>query len=91
MTDRAAWSRAQVRALMRAGVSILDATASVRWVLAHVPEDADLETYIIPDEVWDAEAQITPADMADSRADWYFRNPNKWAMTLDAIEQEDNL
>jgi hypothetical protein len=81
------WVDGQVAALIECGVDPLDAENTMKRVLAKLPEGEDPRTWIPP--VTDADAEISEADIADARADWYATAPPKYARLLDAAEIED--
>jgi hypothetical protein len=82
MTEREQWAEEQVIGLVNAGVDLVDAQATVARVLAAMPEDADLNTWLP-----DLDATLTDADVVDARADWYASDtvPPKFKRLLDAV------
>lgn len=66
MDDRQRWAEAQIAGLVAAGVDLVDAQATVARVLAAMPEDADPAIWLPS-----LSPQVTDADVADARADWY--------------------
>jgi hypothetical protein len=51
MAEHEAWAKSQLRALLELGVSPIDASRSVKWVLANLPQGADPATYVFPAQV----------------------------------------
>lgn len=82
MTERERWAEEQVAGLVNAGVDLVDAQSTVDRVLAVMPEDADPDTWLP-----DLGANLTDADVADARADWYASDavPTKFKRLLDAV------
>lgn len=64
------WANQQTTVLIELGIDAMEAERSVKWVLAHLPPDADPRTYIFPAETL-YEDPSTDAAVADARADWY--------------------
>lgn len=86
-----AWAEQQLAELVRLGVDVEDAQATVEWVLANLPADADPATWIPPAELLMADATITPAQIEDARTNWYARDsvPPKFKRLLDARGDDD--
>lgn len=84
-----AWSEQQIKALQAIGIDALDAQRTVKWVLDHLPPNADPNTWVPTlaqlDEPVDSEATLT-----DARADWYAAQaiPSKFKRILDATLTE---
>jgi hypothetical protein len=51
VAEHEAWAKSQLRALLELGVSPIDASRSVKWVLANLPQGADPATYVFPAQV----------------------------------------
>ena len=91
MATHEAWAEQQVAELVRLGVDVEDAQATVAWVLANLPADADPATWIPPAELLMGDATITPAQIEDARTNWYARDsvPPKFKRLLDARGDDD--
>ena len=89
--NRQKWAEEQIAELLDMGDSIADAELFVTQALALIPEGEDLDTYIAPASVMMATAEVTSADVADARADWYASEdvPNLYKRLLDATEKEE--
>lgn len=91
MTDalsRRRWAEREMEVLIEElGDDGPDAERVVTDALAHVPEGEDPATYLPPYDP--ADAEVTDADVADARADWYVNEavPDEFKRILDAREE----
>ena len=85
------WAEREMATLLRLGVDLEDAQASVTWVLANLPEGADPATWLPPAELCAGDAAVTPVHVQDARTDWYAREsvPARFKRLLDAREAGD--
>lgn len=81
--ELAKWAEAQTQALMAAGVDGFDAEATIKRVLAAMPDGVDLATWV---PVPSGSVEITEAVVDDGRAEFYVVAPSKMARLLDAAE-----
>ena len=81
------WADRQLAALLDLGIDLADAQRSVRWALDHLPEGADPDTWIPPDELLERDPS-TPESVQDARTAWYASDavPPKYKRLLDARE-----
>ena len=84
MTDHRQWAEFQIRALMDAGLDLMDAQRSIKWVLDNLPEGADPATWV--PTAAQLETTIAAAAIMDARVDWYAKEetPPQWKRLLDA-------
>lgn len=84
------WQEETIRTLIELGIDAAEAQRSVKWVIDHLPEGADPNTYIFSaDELYEDPAST--AAIADSRADWYAKDGvlPKFKRILDATEEAE--
>lgn len=84
------WQESQIQALVELGVSILDATRQVQWVLDNLPPDADPSTHIFPaGALW--QEPSSSESIHDARSNWYAAEhiPAKYKRLLDAKEETE--
>lgn len=89
MTDRDKWAEDQIADLIEAGADALDAEKVVAAALAAIPVGEDPATYTQTPTAAAQDAEITPEDIADARADWYASDevPQRFKRILDAKER----
>lgn len=80
----AAWTEAQVQALLEAGANQIDAEQIVAWVEKH--HGGDVERDPLPEVLTDRMAEVTEADALDAAADWMASPavPNRYKRLLHA-------
>jgi hypothetical protein len=84
------WQEQTVRTLVDLGIDPADARRGVKWVVDHLPPNADPATHIFTgDELYEDPASA--AAIADSRADWYAKDSvlPKFKAILDATERTE--
>jgi hypothetical protein len=79
------WAEQQIRAAVACGISLANAQAAAKWVLDHLPPDADPTTYIFSAEQLGQNITTEAIEM-DARRDWYEREnvPSTFKRILDA-------
>lgn len=84
MTDHRKWAESQIRVLMAAGLDLVEAQRSVKWVLDNLPDGADPATWI--PTAAQLETDMDTAAIMDARVDWYAKEetPPQWKRLLDA-------
>jgi hypothetical protein len=83
------WAEREINALIDAGIDLQEAQRSVKWVLDNLPSGEDPATWIPSADILSAE--ITQADIADARSDWYAQDfiPPRFKRLLDAVLDEE--
>lgn len=83
----AVWAEGQIRELLALGVDLADAQATMHWVLARLPEGADLNTWV-PDPAL-LDEPIDEAAVQDARIAYYAGDhvPARFKRLLDAGEE----
>jgi hypothetical protein len=81
-----AWVKEQIRVLVSSGIAPLDAVDMMKRVVAALPLNVDPRSYTPPLSLLNVE--ITKADIADARAEWYASETVSptFKMLLDAQE-----